>query len=373
MRRYNGVDLPALPDLKYPNAMIALAGETYFLDVVDSKPTYDGTTVRYNQSGNTAQYYSDGESWKLLVESTYESGDVFNGVFWANFDILDESGEVWLAASNPVMPLHIPSFKIGLAMGLAGKAISLLPIPEDTTITGLASGLEYLFDQNTLRLDIVDSGAAGDSFSMVGDTLTINLQMIVPQQTILESEHMTTDWTHYQFRDLCLSVSSVVVKYNGKTYECPTQLCADLDEMDYVYVVGNAALAEHMMSSKPVNTGEPFALVSLSSAEPLVLYKDLEHPDVSDIDVICAYVNDKPVTRFIFRECSYVANKGMTWAEWINSGYNIIGMYLSADNRVVIEYDVDFDEYIYLDYEKTPEELVYVHGDDLIVEGGIYW
>lgn len=67
---------------------------------------------------------------------------------------------------------------------------------------------------------------------------------------------------------------------------------------------------------------------------------------------------------FIIGGVSYVALKGMTWAEWCESAYNIDGYYCNTVDNSVRKENGDGVGY------ETDDSLVY--GSDIIVDGEIY-
>lgn len=106
---YNGVELPALPkDAQYKDALIFYAaGNTISLIFTDApfslrtlEPlNFDGAYRNWEVYSLTA----DGE-WgnKDSGYSNYD-GAVVNGIIWANYDVLDPDGNVYLAASEPLV------------------------------------------------------------------------------------------------------------------------------------------------------------------------------------------------------------------------------------------------------------------------------
>lgn len=139
---YNGVELPALPELGshiedrdayqyktlfYGKAMSALRN---VLTISDKKPYVD-TEGKVNLPTDTrAIYYyarADNSEWSMIG-----SGVMFNGYsadmyFWTNTDICYEDGTVYLAASEPV-PVGASTFTpdpISMTLGwLVGRRIA---------------------------------------------------------------------------------------------------------------------------------------------------------------------------------------------------------------------------------------------------------
>lgn len=122
--RYNGYQLPPLPDwdkATYPYAVISLRESIglYYLSVHkairyfegipllgsddrntnfgDSTP---GTALLYTwQEGMAAWELFDKDNWSISVERDDTGKDI---ALWANFDLLDDAGELYVGASDPV-------------------------------------------------------------------------------------------------------------------------------------------------------------------------------------------------------------------------------------------------------------------------------
>lgn len=110
---YNGIRLPALPEWDrgvYPYATIAVSSGKYLFTAWAAKPYCSGNFALFAPEGEgrithlSCWVSADNSGWG---EFTYgELAD--NGAgsadkpFWADWDVLDENGNVWLAASNPV-------------------------------------------------------------------------------------------------------------------------------------------------------------------------------------------------------------------------------------------------------------------------------
>ena len=119
---YNGVRLPKLPEWdksKYPYAFIrnVPSGTDYNeLYVFKTEPAWFKPSIIVSaygvEDGNThleaVDYpYGAEADWGYvtLSEKTsngYLASGNFEGIFWANYDILNEDGTIYLAASDPV-------------------------------------------------------------------------------------------------------------------------------------------------------------------------------------------------------------------------------------------------------------------------------
>ena len=126
---FNGTKLPELPEFDaeffaYISAHPLIEG-AYALYVSDMEPVYawdtntmipaEGATVQWARCWN--------DEWSELSDS---DADSTLPPIWANFDVKDADGKVYLDASQPVeMWEHAKSFLIGLALGLAGKPLPI--------------------------------------------------------------------------------------------------------------------------------------------------------------------------------------------------------------------------------------------------------
>lgn len=113
--RYNGTELPALPNwdkTKYPFAVLFKgSGNSYTLWVTSYAPYFgypEGYTSKYLVWANPVsleRYKPD--TGEFLFYNSGEHNDLTTayggaGVIWTNTDILNEDGSVWFAASDPV-------------------------------------------------------------------------------------------------------------------------------------------------------------------------------------------------------------------------------------------------------------------------------
>lgn len=109
---YNGVRLPKLPELDretYPYAYIHKLGTAYQLFVFSQAAHYDPSYTEYLMfdDGVTGSYLlyecaDNSASWEFILDDTDVACLVYTSVFWTNTDVLDTSGGVYLAASEPV-------------------------------------------------------------------------------------------------------------------------------------------------------------------------------------------------------------------------------------------------------------------------------
>ena len=130
---YNGVKLPALPEWdkeSYPYAVIMFHSPNQYSFVITSTAVVvsaSGYTLKH-PSGNLTPFYIGNTELISLGERNWGEFDfvstsLYSGkAFWANFDILDEDGSLYLAASDPV-PVKPPN-PSAMAMGmLVGQAV----------------------------------------------------------------------------------------------------------------------------------------------------------------------------------------------------------------------------------------------------------
>lgn len=103
---YNGIRLPALPEWDrgvYPFAFIETTFGLYYLRVLANPLTPDGEYFRFTTPGLVAGAaidtvnggYSGWGEWSEVTENTRTP-------IWSNYDVLNEDGTVFLAASDPV-------------------------------------------------------------------------------------------------------------------------------------------------------------------------------------------------------------------------------------------------------------------------------
>lgn len=112
---YNGVELPDIntvwtDKVTYPYAWITGSSEmnVFILYITSSKVIYDGAKGQFVNSGAISAFMymlQDGE-WKFVAsDEREESGSIIfdaSNINWASYDILNDDGTVFLAASSPI-------------------------------------------------------------------------------------------------------------------------------------------------------------------------------------------------------------------------------------------------------------------------------
>lgn len=119
---YNGVRLPEVPewdDGAYDKALIQVSGTQYYFTPFNSPACYYDNSygaffVQAPHNKSATYRLNDGDAaWSLRSEAgecgTSHTNSLFYGycrdfkkIVWANFDVLDENGNLYLAASEPV-------------------------------------------------------------------------------------------------------------------------------------------------------------------------------------------------------------------------------------------------------------------------------
>lgn len=184
---YNGVELPALPEIanSYEYAWLLLA-------------TPNGTPQLLLANGSGKFSYSSengdgiflwfttgmlclpvGETWIESDEVTSDGNDLLTisaspaETFWANFDIYNEDGSLYLAASEPV-PIEeekgfdLKSWLTGFALGLSGKP---LPLSTGKTLVGYSYNGTVLpklpeWDREAYPYAVMDNNGSDTVFSI---------------------------------------------------------------------------------------------------------------------------------------------------------------------------------------------------------------
>ena len=179
-------------------------------------------------------------------------------------------------------------------------------------IVGDASGLQYAFDQNTLQLDITDTGVEGDTFSLVGDTLTVNYRSRIS----------------FTINDVAFQV------YEGTTWA----EWAASDDNTFVHpeLGGEWKIVAHDM----------LGLVLWHIGASTLEYYPIcyESGEVIDYDQSLTpipngavlYVVTKNMISFTIDGIELQAEEGMTWGQWCDSEYN---------SGFSSSYNYSFDEY----------------------------
>ena len=137
---YNGVELPSLPDwdkMTYPYAFIyivTLDGTTGVYTLVVSSSSvmsYDSNGIICLAANVGGRYTVSEENWAEAADSDdfYIKRDDLVYTIWANFDVLNSDGTIYVAASEPV-PIEeeetpsvdgydAVSLQIGIGLGLS--------------------------------------------------------------------------------------------------------------------------------------------------------------------------------------------------------------------------------------------------------------
>lgn len=123
--RYNGIELPALPEYDKPYALITRHTDgSYRLSVINKKPIYSASTTRspkvyydcvhfnMNDSCSYTDYaLSDGAWVEATTATAIGRVFAFNSVsdssekrelVWSNFDVFDSDNGIYFAASDPI-------------------------------------------------------------------------------------------------------------------------------------------------------------------------------------------------------------------------------------------------------------------------------
>lgn len=105
---YNGVQLPPLPEWDrdmYPYAFMHKA--LHYQLWVGEEITYNGANIGI--AGAYLHYYSDNAEWIELSGGTDVMICGIQDVEWANFDVLNSDGSVYLSASDPIPVYDLPT------------------------------------------------------------------------------------------------------------------------------------------------------------------------------------------------------------------------------------------------------------------------
>lgn len=110
---YNGVVLPALPDIdysSYPYVYISKKNNSYSMGCINNRPKvatsnsswlYEAGGMTY--SDNWLNYSRTDGVWKQTAASTGKVWAIQSGeLIWTNFDVLDNDGSVHFSASEPL-------------------------------------------------------------------------------------------------------------------------------------------------------------------------------------------------------------------------------------------------------------------------------
>lgn len=153
---YNGMELPALPNWDkalYPyvyisNGFSGIGRKFVCFQNIEYGVTDSGYYCLVVPAGTgMSGLYSDGQWNEPIVTTTDTRITIPNDAFvWANFDVLNADGTLYLAASEPVpiLEIQIPkgvdrySYIVGFNLGLAGMAY---PYSAPTPIAYLYNGI----------------------------------------------------------------------------------------------------------------------------------------------------------------------------------------------------------------------------------------
>lgn len=158
MPKYNGYDLPVLPESEYQNAYIAVSGDTAYLYFVDKQGYIqvdpDGFGNSYTLGLTTTDPYDEskilfaekytatigGDSW--TAEELPDLSGVYDipayaqfslpceigGPVWSNVTLLDQDGNVFIEGTNPIDADKAASRRysctLGYLMALCGPVIA---------------------------------------------------------------------------------------------------------------------------------------------------------------------------------------------------------------------------------------------------------
>lgn len=179
MFRYNGryilPEPPVYDTEKYPYAYICqnISGDGYSFYAIDSIPVCKSLGVSFTQDGNLSlSVYTQGdEDWSTPVESTYVTNGTSNLPLWANFDVPNEDGSIYLKKSTPIKYWSgLDNFKTGLALGLVMRPSPLKVLDNKIPVGGTYYRGVSITDSELDHMDVGDYPnatsilTAGDEF-----------------------------------------------------------------------------------------------------------------------------------------------------------------------------------------------------------------
>ena len=159
---YNGVKLPALPEWDktvYPYAFIyivTLDGTTGVYTLVVSSSSvmgYDGNGIICTAANVGQRYTVSGEEWAAAAGSDdfYIKRDNLIYTVWANFDVLNSDGSVYVAASEPVPVVEKFPIREWIGWLLAGLCSRPLPLSVVYPDAWLVDGILYIKDADAFQ------------------------------------------------------------------------------------------------------------------------------------------------------------------------------------------------------------------------------
>lgn len=185
---YNGVELPALPEWDktvYPYAFIyivTLDGTTGVYTLVVSSSSvmgYDGNGIICPSATVGQRYTVSEDSWAAASASDdfYIKRDNLIYTVWANFDVLNSDGSVYVAASEPVPVAGKFPLREWVGWLIAGLCSRPLPVRMQTNQDVLDN--EWPIEWSTIATanNSVYSEEAGIKFIKISD-LTLTLEEV---------------------------------------------------------------------------------------------------------------------------------------------------------------------------------------------------
>jgi len=103
---YNGVDLPVLPETDYQYAIVQDLGNGVGGLMLATVEMYaDGINMKAKSAGTYASYSSETGAWVQSVSGSIAADELLfynTAVCWANYDIKNADGSLYLAGSEPI-------------------------------------------------------------------------------------------------------------------------------------------------------------------------------------------------------------------------------------------------------------------------------
>lgn len=114
--RYNGIELPALPEYDtatYPISVITeyekYDGTKYYILMVSNTITRDSDVIQLSEGLLWRCRGNDFLSWEvytpLIPDTAFNLYEKTTNILWANITLLKSDGSVWIEASEPTLPL----------------------------------------------------------------------------------------------------------------------------------------------------------------------------------------------------------------------------------------------------------------------------